>query len=124
MTTKNSKSTNNQMDDEANDDGFTTVGKGPKLTSKTPAKSANYKQNTTTITPGTEKGKPANRCALLASFGFEWKGGKEAGTEGAQEKEKGDEEANAEAAKRPPPKGNTPRDGPEPTAAADVARRR
>jgi len=111
MTTKNTKSTTNQMDDEANDDGFTTVGKGPKSTSKTPAKSINYKTNTATITPGTEKGKSANRYASLANFGFEVNGRKEADTEEEQKKEEGDEEAYAKLAKAAPegthPKGRT-----------------
>ena len=111
MTTKNTKSTTNQMDDEANDDGFTTVGKGPKSTSKTPAKSTNYKTNTATITPGTEKAKSANRYASLASFGFEMNGRKEADTEEEQKKEEGGEEAPAKLAKAAPegthPKGRT-----------------
>jgi len=115
MTTKNTKSTTNKMDDEANDDGFTTVGKGPKSTSKTPAKSINYKTNTATITPGTEKGKSANRHASLANFGFEVNRRKEADTEEEQKKEDDDEEADAKLAKAAPegkhPKGRTGADG-------------
>lgn len=37
----NNKSTGNQGDDKANDDGFKTVGKASKSTNKTPAKSIN-----------------------------------------------------------------------------------